>query len=158
MGIYAYYASRQYKDSPLAKRIVPLIAVIIIGGLMFFGAGKYFYGSGRWDIVIWGLGFMTLCIWQSVFPSLLIANRFLEYLGERSFSIYLLHPIIITFSKAQLQKTSGALQPYIGYNAFFVCAALTMLLVLLSAELTYRLVETPGIRFGRELITRGRHA
>ena len=54
MGIYAYQVSCLYKGSILASRIVPLFAVIIIGGLMFFGIGKYFYGDGRWDIVIWG--------------------------------------------------------------------------------------------------------
>ena len=53
-GHYAYQLSRLCKGSILASRINPLFAVIIISGLMFFDAGKYFYGDGRWDLVIYG--------------------------------------------------------------------------------------------------------
>jgi peptidoglycan/LPS O-acetylase OafA/YrhL len=158
MGIYAYHVSRIYKESILVKRIIPFLAVMTIGGLMFFDAGQYFKGSGRLDIVIWGLGLMALCVWQSVSPSLLIANRICEYWGERSFSIYLLHPVIIYFSKAHLLKTYEVLKPYIGSYAFFVCAALIIALVLFFAEFSYRLIEVPGIRFGRKLITQWKHA
>ncbi len=72
MGIYAYYASNVYKDSIPAKIIIPFLSLIMIAGLMFFDVGQYFYGRGRWDIVIWGLGLMALCVWQSVSPILLL--------------------------------------------------------------------------------------
>jgi len=158
MGIYAYQLSRLCKGSILASRINPLFAVIIIGGFMFFDAGKYFHGDGRWDLVIWGLGLMALCVWQSISPSLIIANRIFEYLGERSFSVYLLHPVVIVLSKDHLARTYEALRPYLGANAFFVCATLTIALVLVFAEFTYRLIEVPGIKFGRNLVTQWRLA
>lgn len=158
MGIYAYQLSRLCKGSILASRIIPLFAVIIIGGLMFFDAGKYFHGDGRWDLVIWGLGLMALCVWQRISPSLIIASRSFEYLGERSFSIYLLHPVVIFFSKDHLVRTYEGLQPDLGSTAFFVCAILTITLVLVFAEFTYRLIEVPGIKFGRNLVTRWRLA
>lgn len=156
MGIYAYHVSRVFKGSILANRVIPLLAVVIIGILMFFDAGKYFYGAGRWDIVVWGIGLMALCTWQSMAPSRLIANRFFEYLGERSFSIYLLHPVVISFSKAQLLKTYETFQPYLGASAFFVCATIIITLVLVFAEFTYRLIEVPGISLGRRLILKRR--
>jgi len=43
-------------------------------------------------------------------------------------------------------------------NAFFVCATLTIALALMYAELTYRLIEVPGINFGRKLILKRRFA
>ena len=156
MGIYAYQVSCLYKGSILASRIVPWFAVIIIGGLMFFDAGKYFRGNGRWDSVIWGLGLMALCVWQSVSPSLFFANRIFEYLGERSFSIYLLHPVVIVLLKDHLARIYEALQPHLGPTSFFVCAALIIALVLVFAEFTYRLIEVPGIRFGRKLLIQGK--
>jgi peptidoglycan/LPS O-acetylase OafA/YrhL len=158
MGIYAYQVSRLYKGSILAARMNSLFAVIIIGGLMFFDAGKHFHGDGGGDLVIWGLGLMALCTWQSISPSLILANRIFQYFGERSFSIYLLHPIIIVLSKDHLLNTYGALQPYLGAKAFFICATLIIALVLVFGEFTYRLIEVPGIRFGRSLATQWRLA
>lgn len=155
MGIFAYKMSCLYKESITSIRIISLFAVMTIVGLMFFDTGKYF-GSGRWDIVIWGLGLMALCIWQSVSPGFFIANRIFEHLGERSFSIYLLHPVIIFFSKQHTVRIYELLVPYIGLNAFFVCAVLIIVTVLMFAEFTYRLIEVPGIGFGRKLITQGR--
>lgn len=158
MGFYAYRVSQSYKESLLIKKIIPFLAVIIIGGLMFFDLGTYFRGNGRWDIVVWSLGLMALCIWQSVSPSLLIANKFLEYLGERSFSIYLIHPVIIFYGKAYIVKTYETFQPHFGSYAFFVCAILITVLILSVAEFTYRFIEVPGISFGRKLITQRRLA
>jgi peptidoglycan/LPS O-acetylase OafA/YrhL len=156
MGLFAYHISRQYKESNRIIRIIQCLAIIIIGGLTFLNIGKYFFGDGRLDIVIWGLGLMALCISQSVSPSLFIANQLFEHLGERSFSIYLLHPVVITFSKVYLVEIYGRLLPYIGSNAFFVCAILTIALTLAFAELTYRIIEVPGISFGRKLIIKRR--
>lgn len=46
------------------------------------------------------------------------------------------------------------LQPDPGSTTFFVCATLTIALVLVFAEFTYRLIEVSGIKFGRKLITK----
>ncbi|MFI3121772.1 MAG: acyltransferase [Methylococcaceae bacterium] len=146
MGLFAYHISRQYKESNRIIRIIQFLAIIIIGGLVIL------------NIVIWGLGLMALCISQSVSPSLFIANQLFEHLGERSFSIYLLHPVVITYSKVYLVEIYGRLLPYIGSNAFFVCAILTLSLTLAFAELTYRIIEVPGISFGRKLIIKRRIA
>ena len=101
------------------------------------------------------MGLMALCIWQSTTPSVFVANWVFEYLGERSFSVYLLHPVIIFYSKATLVQFYDQLQPYIGAHAFFVCAIIIIALVLVFAEFTYRFIEVPGISFGRKLIKQG---
>lgn len=157
IGIYAYRIAAHVKGSILATRIIAILTVITIGSLVLFNAGKYLNGSWRNDIIVWGLAFMGLCIWQSVSPSRFIANWIFEYLGERSFSIYLLHPVIIDTSKVHIARTYKLLEPYIGLNAFFVCAILILAFILFIAELTYTLIEVPGIRFGREL-TNKKHA
>lgn len=96
---------------------------------------------------------MALGVWQSASPSLIFANRIFKYLGERSFSVYLLHPVVIVLSRDHLVRTYEGLQPDLGSTAFFVCVTLTIALVLVFAEFTYRLIEVPGIKFGRKLIT-----
>jgi peptidoglycan/LPS O-acetylase OafA/YrhL len=158
MGLFAYHVSRQYKESNRIINVIKFLSIAIVGVLMFFNFGKYFYGDGRLDIMVWGLGLMTICIWQSVSPSLFIANQFFEHLGERSFSIYLLHPVVIFYSKVYVAEIYATLQPYLGANAFFVCAILTIALTLVFAELTYRLIEVSGISLGRKLIIKRRLA
>lgn len=153
MGMYAYLLSKFYKnDKKLLGIYFPIIAVVIIGGLLFSDLGGLLHNSYRLDIVLWGLGLTSLCIWQGAFPSTFIANRFFEYMGERSFSIYLLHPVIIIYSKVYLVRLYELLQPYIGNYAFFICALMITLLIMLFAELTYRFIEVQGIRLGWKII------
>lgn len=79
-----------------------------------------------------------------------------EYLGERSYSIYLLHPVVIIFTKAYLIALYSKLEPHIGGCAFFACALMVVAVVLMLAEITYRTVEVPGIKLGRRVIERMR--
>lgn len=152
MGIYVFRARQQLKKESIMNVIIPLIAMTIISWLMLFDGGKYFDGSGRWDIVVWGFGLAALCLWQSAQPSFLIAHGLLQYLGERSFSIYLVHPVAIIYLKSYLFESYEKLLPLVGAHAFFVCAVLILAVILLFVELTYRLIEVPGIHLGRRLI------
>ncbi|MEW6512984.1 MAG: acyltransferase [Pseudomonadota bacterium] len=158
MGLYAYRVSHLLdKDSRRVRWVIPFVAILLIGSLMFFDLGKLLRSSGRLDILVWGFGLSALCIWQSLSPSCLVANKIFELLGERSFSIYLVHPIVITaLSKGPLVTIYGALSAHLGAYAFFVCAALVIPVVLVFAEFTYRLIEVSGINLGRRLITQGR--
>jgi peptidoglycan/LPS O-acetylase OafA/YrhL len=152
MGIFAFRVRQQLKAESTVMVLFPLIAMALIGWLMFFGGGKYFYGSGRGDIVIWGFGLAALCLWQSTQPSFIIAHGLFQYFGERSFSIYLVHPVVIEFFKSFIFKTYEELLPFIGAHAYFVCAILILAVILIFVEMTYRLIEVPGIHLGRRLI------
>jgi len=157
MGIYAFRVRQRLKKESTMMVLIPLIAMGLIGWLMFFEGGKYFYGSGRWDIVLWGFGLAALCIWQSAQPSFILAHPVLQYFGERSFSIYLVHPVAIYILKVYLLEGYEELLPFIGAHAFFVCAMLLLAVLLIFTELTYRLIEVPGIHLGRRLIVRRRN-
>lgn len=157
MGLYAYRVNHLLdKNSSLMRFAFPLVAMLVIGGLMSFDLGTIVKDSGRLDIVIWGFGLMALIVWQSSSPSYILANKVFEFFGERSFSIYLLHPIVITFSERPLVDIYGVLSASLGAYAFFVCAAVVISVTLVFAEFTYRLIEVPGINVGRRLITQGR--
>lgn len=158
MGIYVYRLSQRFNDSrALMGGVVPLATLIIIGGLLFLDLGQLLKDDGRLDIIVWGIGLSALCLWQSVAPSIVIANKVFEYLVERSFSIYLLHPIVIWATMPKIAMTYEMFSSHIGAYAYFACAALVVGSVLICAEFTYRLVEVPGINLGRKLIA-GRRA
>lgn len=152
MGIYAFRARQQLKKEYILRIIIPLITMTLIGWLLFFDGGKYFYGSGRGDLVLWGLILAALCLWQSAQPNFILAHGLLQYVGERSFSLYLVHPVAISFLKGFLFARYEELLPFIGPYAFFVCAMLLLAVLLILTELTYRLIEVPGIHLGRRLI------
>lgn len=153
MGMYAFRLTRNFSvDALKMQRLIPLFSVILLGMLMFTGLDKPLKGIGRIDLMVWGLAFAALCIWQSTRPSLWCANRFLEYTGERSYSIYLLHPMIIVFFKTPIRQTYDIFTPYIGAYAFFICGLLIIALILVLSEIAYRMVEIPGIRYGKQII------
>jgi peptidoglycan/LPS O-acetylase OafA/YrhL len=80
----------------------------------------------------------------------------LEYLGERSYSVYLLHPIVIVLLKNPIQNLYTALTPYFGTYAYFICVLATLGPLLLLAETTYQLIEVPGIAIGKKVNSRAR--
>lgn len=157
-GVYAYRAGQELKNDGAAARVViPGIAIGLIGILMFTGFGELLKSGGRLDLVIWAAGFAALCIWQSKRPAAWIASKFFEYAGERSYSLYLLHPVVIITLKKYIAGAYFFLLPFIGTYAFFVCAVAVLLLVSIAAELTYRFIEVPGINLGRNLIVMQRN-
>lgn len=157
MGIYAYHLSRRLAADSGWLRGFAWLAVTLLCALMFFDLGKHFH-AGRVDILLWGTGLSALCLWQSLKPGFVLASPVFEYLGERSFSIYLLHPVVITAAKNPLTALHAQFQATMGAWAFLVSAAAATVMVLAAAEITYRLIEVPGIRLGRRLAAPGRAA
>ncbi len=152
-GIYAYRFEQSWKllGKPLHV-LLPLAAVLAISLSLHFEPGKTLINFGPFSSIIIAFGFGALCVWQSAKPNWLFANRTFEFLGERSFSIYLLHPVVIYFSKSWVVNLYAKLESGMGAYAYFVCAALVMVEVLVMAEITYRAIEVPGIKLGRKLI------
>jgi peptidoglycan/LPS O-acetylase OafA/YrhL len=157
MGIYAFKLKETLDKRNLKfQALIATVAIGVIATFLLTDLTDPFQCGGRLDLMFLAFGFGALCIWQSVSPSWIIANGMFESIGERSFSIYLLHPVIIYYSKSYLIGIYETIQPYLGTSTFFVCAALTIAIVFMFAEFTYRLIELPGIDLGRRLITQRR--
>ena len=155
MGIFAFRLNEsRRKEADALGAWIPLMAISIIGALLFLKPAGLAGYSTRPDIAILGIGLTALCAWQAHRPSIAIANHLFEFLGERSYSIYLVHPVIILLAKDHLQRIRDWSIPTIGNYAYFLCAIAALAAVLVTAEITYRLIEVPGIRFGRRLVKR----
>ena len=153
VGIYAYRIKQGLVNaSRVLWIVIPIVALITLGTLLLTEVGRLLENPGRLDLIVWALGFGALCVWQSAKPSFWSANRLFEYWGERSYSIYLLHPVIIYFSKSYIESLYLSFQYSIGAYAYFICAALVLLVVLACSEVTYRVIEISGIRLGRKMI------
>lgn len=152
IGIAAYRIAQKLTAENFASRVVmPLVAIGLIGVLMLTDIDEPLKGGGRFDLVLWAVGFGALVIWQSKRPTTLVASWFFEFIGERSYSIYLLNPIVIMLMKTYIIGMYLNLDIF-GAYAFFICAIFVLALILIVAEFSYRFIEIPGIKFGRKLI------
>jgi peptidoglycan/LPS O-acetylase OafA/YrhL len=154
-GIYAYRLGQKYDKAALtARRVVSSFAVALLCILLLGRITNVWHG----DLIIYGVAFAALSLWQSKWPSRWSANRLFEYMGERSYSMYLLHPIVIFVLAKPIQSFYGILSPEIGEYAFFVCTVPVLLIVLALSEITYRLIEVPAIQYGKKINLRLREA
>jgi hypothetical protein len=85
------------------------------------------------------------------FPGFSTRSRLLGIFGDP-------HAQLVTLVRRKKPRCApvagcGCLQSDLGSSTFFVCATLTIALVLVFAEFTYMLIEVPGIKFDRKLIT-----
>jgi len=156
-----YQRGLAMNDPARAKLILGMVAVVItlfvtlasdpVGGRL---AGLVW----RPDISLWAVLFAALITWQALVPSRILGATPFEFAGERSFSIYLIHPMAI-FGLTPVNKgLYAALEPIIGTWAFIACAFLTVGVVILASMVAYRFVEVPGMHLGRLLIARLRAA
>lgn len=107
---------------------------------------------GSLDLLLFGIPFSALCLWQALRPSWLMRCRPAVWLGERSYSIYLAHSVLIRALRPAYAWITDMLGQ--GGPAFLACTAITLPPLCLAAALGYRLVEQPGMALGRALITR----
>jgi peptidoglycan/LPS O-acetylase OafA/YrhL len=97
------------------------------------------------------LAFLPVIFVSACAPSVLIVNKVTVYLGRISYSLYLLHPIIIYFLGTRLLEVDlpGMAEPNL---RFLVLAGILLAFTIVCAELSYRMIEMPGIALGRRLL------
>jgi peptidoglycan/LPS O-acetylase OafA/YrhL len=157
-GIAAYFL-REPLVACKVKRfhvgaICTLTLALILWAIVFNPAvGAFVYGNGL-DVVIWACLFGLLCIWQSLYPSKILTSQPLQFCGERSYSIYLVHAITV-YTLAPLY---ALIYGVVGNDliAFPISVAVGVGAALFVASLTFRWIEMPGIQWGSSIIERSR--
>ena len=81
---------------------------------------------------------------------ILTQNRVLRYVGQRSYSLYLVHWVVL---QSVVMRYVPAASPST-VTGFLVRAGITLPLSLLLSEVGYRWVEQPGLAWGRRWIAR----
>jgi peptidoglycan/LPS O-acetylase OafA/YrhL len=100
---------------------------------------------------IWSALFGVLCAWQAAAPGMIIASKPMQFIGERSYSVYLVHAMIV-FRLAPVYGSIYAVIPGSGsVLAYGLCVALGLTCVLVVANITYTFIEVPGMKLGSDL-------
>jgi peptidoglycan/LPS O-acetylase OafA/YrhL len=139
MLLWIWYSSRTVKFAyPMA------LACAAFGLLAISLIGPY------WELLA-PFAFALLivaCADGSTLTRALFANRVVVFLGDISFSIYLLHVIVIgTYHVAGEAAGISAASPFVQWG--FLAAMLSTVIVI--AHLAWRFVEVPSQAFGRRL-------
>jgi peptidoglycan/LPS O-acetylase OafA/YrhL len=139
----AYVAlQRVTKKKSLGRWMIFASLAVLLLAAMVHGGGNFHFRplvALAYGVLLTGCG---LC-----HPRILDA-RILRFHGAISYSVYLVHPLVIYF----LASAYGLIIQSVPASAAYVsCLALTYVVVTGVAYCTYRVIEMPGIRLGERL-------
>jgi peptidoglycan/LPS O-acetylase OafA/YrhL len=131
-----------------------LLALGVIGNVALF---YRWLPSNDWvnvwhlSAVGYGLILLGLLLVRNRVVLALLVNRATCFLGTISYSLYLVHPFLVSrlygvFARAYAALPDGA--------AYLACLGLSLAASIPAAWLTYRFVEKPGIRLGHRVFAR----
>ncbi|OIR07911.1 acyltransferase family protein [mine drainage metagenome] len=155
-GIAAYRAWQvlQLTERPGLGAICALLAALL---------GAVLYSDRGYGMIDAALGqHAGMLAWSAVFALLILATGLRRWpllergplcaLGRRSFSLYLVHPLLmVLLIKLGLP---AAVRPMGAWVGFATAAAVTLALLITVASVSFRAVELPGIALGRHVARR----
>ncbi len=151
-GICAYRVFSRLATTRLPERFRAALLLLCVSALMLAYADPlHLYERARGlYYALWSVPFAMLCVSQSLYPARFFASRALQWLGDRSYSIYLLHPAIFFVLRPwypALIRATGVDGEWQLAIPFLVSAPV----LLVAADLSYRLIESPGMRMGKRI-------
>jgi len=155
LGLCTYHAWRMLDTwtagrAQQATRGFALLGVLVLGTCIVLVALDRLPSLAFW--IGSGVGYGALLLGVSRRAPRWLVNRTTTWLGRISYSVYLGHPVVIAILIPLFRRIQAVVaQPTLAYLA---CAALTLLVTLPLAQLTYRLVEAPAIGWGKRLFPR----
>jgi peptidoglycan/LPS O-acetylase OafA/YrhL len=157
--IYAYLGKKSPANAgPWISRV---LCVLGIACMVFLYKNSslymFFYGRGlrtTWD-ALWGVPFSMLCIGLSFHATRLLTNPVTEYLGKISFSLYLVHPNVVSYLGIWgVYKFMYDISPGSHGIGFAFSAVFTVVVVSIISWVTFKFIEQPGNAWGKRLTKR----
>ncbi|MAK60023.1 MAG: hypothetical protein CMK09_03495 [Ponticaulis sp.] len=141
-GIFLYHLIKKWPDTLEKTRLGDLKTLVVLSALIAFSVFSAFIPAAQILVIpILAALVYAAARWDSV----LLVNPVLAFLGEISFSLYLVHFIVIHFLEPFIP---GALPPYMQLIILFL---VVLVVGSLLSTLTYRYIEQPMVKLGRRL-------
>lgn len=99
--------------------------------------------------VVFAIAFALIIMGLSAKPDTFLLNPFMRFVGQLSYSLYIVHFGVMSILRSLLEATGISLR---GDLYFLLALALTLSLSMACAWVSMRLIERPGIRLGSDLI------
>lgn len=152
LGILAYHVFAALKERAIRPASIATVGTAVtVGLLMVIVLGPLTYVNGA-NTPLWGALFAALCVWQALAPGRANGSRPFVYLGERSYSLYLIHPMVILLPRAEWRAWDERLTETIGDWSFVVISLAVLGLTIALSAVSYALIEAPGMRLGSHLV------
>lgn len=111
--------------------------------------------NGLLTKTIWGLPFALLCVAMALHSTRILSNPLTIYIGRVSFSIYLLHPILLyRLGQAGFYVKICNIFYFSPVLGFIVSFLVSLFLLVGLSSLTFALIERKGMDFGKKLAKR----
>lgn len=134
---------------PINRNItILLLAVFIMAVVLSQFAAYNMYFLKPADVLFFQVLLLSILIY-SLYKSKLLFNRFTKFLGEASYTIYLLHPIVIAILKPYLTSIYNLQLPV--DIAFLICFLIVFSIVCVIAYIINSYFEIPIYRYGVQL-------
>ena len=151
--IWAIYHRIENSDRVRVGRICLLVSIVVMTLMFWYGPVVdtrlvTVQPVPIFLIVGWGLAFGLLVLSQALHPSILIVNPVTKFLGKISYSLYLMHPLLIWTSGITPWAAGLTDNPYL---VIPVVAVVTLIVAVPIAYVLYLLVEAPFIALARRL-------
>ena len=148
MGMTIFFHHQYNHDLPISI----IAQSIIFAGLTLFLELLFD------DQQLWVLTSVTVCsgisfvILLNILKELKYSNKILEEIGQVSYSMYIFHFGFVWFLVPGLKMNlEGFVEPHLLLISSFILAVLSTFWV---AKLSYKYIESPGILFGKYLVTK----
>lgn len=161
-GILGYQVfDKMNSSSKVMQRHMWWLAIMLGPVMIIFllsDAAGFLEVPGQPGIQLWGLSFGFIAVLATFSSRKWVAHPVLQHLGERSYSIYLMHPVIIYFTGPLIRRLNVFCHPILGSYGFAVCALAALIPTLLASEITYRFIEVKGIELGKKFLKNRTHS
>ena len=157
-GILAYHIHCKVSSlgQEIRRPVCWALCALALGSILtlYYGTSLYQYFSSRglrttWEM-LWGVPFATVCVAMALHPSRLLSNPVTRYLGTISFSLYLVHPIIVWgFGKLGVYSWVYALFPGSEVAGYLGSMAVALSAVTAISVFTFNFIEKPGMEWGK---------
>lgn len=149
-GMLAYWIFKSYRHLSADRRfivIAPIVAITLFYGFRWPPLGGALQAAQAVGIYL-SIVFGFFSVWLALRSKGIFASRFLVWCGKRSYSIYLVHAVIVW----RLTPTYNWIDARIfsGTASFLLSMFVAVASVLLLAEIFHRLIEAPSIRYGKK--------
>jgi peptidoglycan/LPS O-acetylase OafA/YrhL len=135
---YAGYLDRL--SAPVQDALVVIILALIVFAAVVIGR----------DLIVYLLfiPFIAVLSRDGRVAQLLFGNKLAYHLGVISYSIYLIHPLFLTFAERSSRHFGSTV------TAYALCVLVSFAAIWLLSYLSYRFVEIPGRQFLTGLLSR----
>ena len=147
LGIVAFYALPLIYE--WSRKNTTDRAMVLFG---LAGVVLAFASTGKGTHVTYSLGFLLLILALSIWQPVVLVNRFTCFLGKISYSVYLLHFVLLVGVQHLVTKDL----PFTLSNdaTFLLILALLTVYCLAICYASYRWIEEPCMAFGKKVIAR----